>query len=127
MLYLPNEILNRIFSFKETSPVCKIMRERISEYNDILKNYKTKRRFNSFYFHTILRYKIDQILKKRGCFDNLSNYYYEAVESELWMLSYYDINFDYSVFDGIKKHSFRNMDFSMGYRVILISLCIMMR
>jgi hypothetical protein len=125
MTNLPNEIINLILSYMEISPVCKLMRKSIDDYNDaldkMLERYTTKRKFNSYYFHVIVRYKIDQILK----FHNPRTIYityrrddrYEVIEDELWMLDYYGGDFDISVLSNRQqKIPFRNMDFSTGYR-----------
>jgi hypothetical protein len=124
MIELPNEIVNMIFSFKEINPVCKIMRSSIDEYNDMMNNYKKRTRFNSYYFHVIIRYKVDQLLTIREYHKNHKIYRkddpYEIIEDELWMLNYYGGDFDISVLsNGINsKISFRNMDFRNGYRTI---------
>ena len=125
MTNLPNEIVNLILSFREISPVCKLMRKSIDDYNDtldkMLERYTTKRKFNCYYFHVIVRYKIDQIVKFHNPL-NISITYrrdnpYEVIEDELWMLDYYGGDFDISVLSNMQqKIPFRNMDFSMGYR-----------
>lgn len=123
MSILPNEILNLIFSFKEINPVCKIMKENINEYNDM----KIKRtRKNCYYFHSIIRYKIDQILKFRQIIKKNIDYGmdnpYEAIEDELWMMDYFDGDYDASIlYTEIKsKITFKNMDFNMGYRQVQV-------
>ena len=113
MTNLPNEIMNLILSYRETSPVCKMMRKSIDDYNvalnKMLERYTTKRKFNCYYFQVIVRYKIDQIVK----FHNPRNiriiYWrdnpYEVIEDELWMLDYYCWDFDISVLSNRQLNS----------------------
>lgn len=86
------------------------MRDSINEYNDMMNKYTKRTTFNSFYFQVIIRYKIDRIMNAQiNCHHD--NDFYETMEDELWMLSYYEVGL----------YPFRNMDFSMGYRTILLT------
>jgi hypothetical protein len=126
MINLPNEIVNLILSFREISPICEIMRKSIDEYNNMMNEYKKRTKFHCYYFHVIIRYKIDQIIKIQEHQKNHKIHrkedQYEVIEDELWMLDYYGGDFDISILSTIIKSkikgkiSFRNMDFRNGYR-----------
>ena len=47
---------------------------------------------------------------------------YEAIEDELWMMDYFDGDYDASIlYTEIKsKITFKNMDFNMGYQQVQI-------
>ena len=118
---LPNEIVNLILSFREISPTCKIMRKSIDEYNELKKNYTKRTRYNCYYFHAIIRYKIDEIVLNRYHKTIIKNPY-EVVEDELWMLDYFQGDYDVSMYSSKKrKIPFKNMDFTNGYRSIKLT------
>lgn len=118
---LPNEIVNLILSFREISPICKIMRKSIDEYNE-LKNTTKRTRFNCYYFHAIIRNKIDEIVRYNRYDKIIIKNPYEVVEDELWMLDYYHGDYDISV-SSLKKRKipFKNMDFTNGYMSIKLT------
>ena len=119
---LPNEIVNLILSFREISPTCKIMRKSIDEYNELKKNYTKRTRYNCYYFHAIIRYKIDEIVRLNRYHKIIIKNPYEVVEDELWMLDYFQGDYDVSMNSSKKrKIPFKNMDFTNGYRSIKLT------
>ena len=119
---LPNEIVNLILSFREISPTCKIMRKSIDEYNELKKNYMKRTRYNCYYFHAIIRYKIDEIVRLNRYHKTIIKNPYEVVEDELWMLDYFQGDYDVSMYSSKKrKIPFKNMDFTNGYRSIKLT------
>lgn len=114
--------MNLIFSFKVVNEVCKIMKESINEYDDTMRNYTKRTRFNCYYFHILIRYKIGQLSKRYQVNKHIDELY-DSMEDELWMLSYYNVDVDDSSFYTKirkKRHQFRNMDFSNGYRTMAL-------
>ena len=119
---LPNEIVNLILSFREISPTCKIMRKSIYEQNELKKNYTKRTRYNCYYFHSIIRYKIDEIVRLNRYHKTIIKNPYEVVEDELWMLDYFHGDYDVSMYSSKKrKIPFKNMDFTNGYRSIKLT------
>lgn len=55
-MYLPNELINLIFSFRQPNPTALLIRESINIYNEI---YKTTNAnvFSSFYLHHLISHK----------------------------------------------------------------------
>ena len=57
MVYLPNEIINLILSFREINPTAKLIRQSIEVYDRLQNNKNIGFQFKSYYLHTLMRYK----------------------------------------------------------------------
>lgn len=57
MVYLPNEIINLILSFREINPTAKLIRQSIEDYDSLRNNKNIGFQFKSYYLHTLMRYK----------------------------------------------------------------------
>ena len=57
MVYLPNEIINLIFSFCEVNPTAKMIRQSIENYETLRNNKNIGFQFKSYYLSTLMKYK----------------------------------------------------------------------
>ena len=51
MVYLPNEIINLILSFREINPTAKLIRQSIEDYDRLRNNKNIGFQFKSYYKH----------------------------------------------------------------------------
>ena len=57
MVYLPNEIINLILSFREINPTAKLIRKSIEDYDRLRNNKNVGFQFKSYYLSTLMEYK----------------------------------------------------------------------
>ena len=57
MVYLPNEIINLILSFREINPTAKLIRQSIECYESLRNNKNVGFKFESYYLSTLMGYK----------------------------------------------------------------------
>ena len=57
MVYLPNEIINLILSFREVNPTAKMIRKSIEDYETLRNNKNIGFQFKSYYLSTLMKYK----------------------------------------------------------------------
>ena len=57
MVYLPNEIINLILSFREINPTAKLIRQSIEDYELLQSKKNILYKFESYYLSTLMEYK----------------------------------------------------------------------
>lgn len=57
MVYLSNEIINLILSFREVNPTAKMIRKSIEDYETLQNKTNILYKFESYYLSTLMEYK----------------------------------------------------------------------
>ena len=87
MVYLPNEIINFILSFREVNPTAKMIRQSIENYETLRNNKNILFQFESHYLSTLMKY--EEMLngkdrrKKQDLYDPQSKIVVENRELEM--------------------------------------------
>jgi hypothetical protein len=56
-MFLPDEIINIILSYREVNPTAKLIRKSIEDYETLMNNNKIGFKFKSYYLSTLMGYK----------------------------------------------------------------------
>ena len=90
MVYLPNEIINLILSFREINPVSKLIKGSVDYYNNVRKE---NRLFN-YYFDTLIIYKMDKLAEEHYFIES----HLKKVKSEIDKLEKVKSNIRWTIF-----------------------------
>ena len=87
MVYLPNEIINLILSFREINPTAKLIRQSIEVYDRLRNNKNIGFQFKSYYLSTLMEYKkminYKDLIKKQDLFEPQSQIVHNKRELEM--------------------------------------------